>query len=93
MKNSHNEWRARSAAAGLDPQEIKSVSRRYDMYKAYTEAQGGNTLPLGRWYKWYRVEKLSEGHAMQSPPAAGLTRGGFSAAKRTKITLLRDAFR
>ena len=71
MKNSHNEWRARSAAAGLDPQEIKSVSRRYDMYKAYTEAQGGNTLPLGRWYKWYRVEKLSEGHAMQSPPAAG----------------------
>jgi hypothetical protein len=75
MNQSENEWRARSLAAGLDPHEVKSVSRRYDMYREYTEAHGGNTLPLARWYKWYRVEKLSEGHAMLSPPAAGCSVG------------------
>ena len=40
------------------------------MYKQYTDAQdGAETLDLPRWYKWYRVEKLSEGHAMIAPPA------------------------
>ena len=61
-------WRARCAELGLDPQEVKSVSKRYDMYQRYTDDQGGDTLPLERWYKWYRVEKLSEGHAMLTPP-------------------------
>lgn len=71
MNKPDEEWRTRAARLGLDPQEVKSVSRRYDMYQTYTDAQGGNTLPLARWYKWYRIEKLSEGHAMLSPPAAG----------------------
>ena len=64
-------WRKRCREIGLDPQEVKSVSKRYDMYREYTDAQGGNTLELTRWYKWYRVEKLSEGHAMLTPPAQG----------------------
>ena len=71
MNKPNEDWRARAAGLGLDPQEVKSVSRRYDMYKTYTDAQGGNTLPLARWYKWYRIEKLSEGHAMLAPPAEG----------------------
>jgi hypothetical protein len=61
-------WRQRCRELGLDPHEIKSVSARYDMYKTYTDQQGGETLDLPRWYKWYRVEKLSEGHAMTTPP-------------------------
>ena len=65
------DWRARCREIGLDPQELKAVSRRYDMYREYTDAQGGNTLDLPRWYKWYRVEKLSEGHAMLTPPVQG----------------------
>lgn len=68
-------WRMRCAELGLDPQEVKSVSSRYDMYKSYTDEQGGNTLPLARWYKWYRVEKLSEGHATVAPPADGCSVG------------------
>jgi len=63
-----NPWRERCVELGLDPQEVKSVSKRYDMYRLYTDDQGGDTLPLERWYKWYRVEKLSEGHAMLTPP-------------------------
>ena len=41
------------------------------MYQRYTDENGGDTLPLDRWYKWYRIEKLSEGHAMQAPPEPG----------------------
>jgi hypothetical protein len=68
-------WRTRCAELGLDPQEVKSVSGRYDMYQRYTVSQGGTALPLERWYKWYRVEKLSEGHAMLTPPVAGCSVG------------------
>ena len=68
-------WRSRCNALGLDPQEIKSVSQRYDMYRRYTDDQGTEILPLARWYKWYRVEKLSEGHAMLTPPVADCSVG------------------
>lgn len=65
-------WRSRAKSFGLDPQEVKSVSSRYDMYKTYTDVQeGAETLELERWYKWYRVEKLSEGHALTTPPEQG----------------------
>ncbi len=70
-QSSQNAWRSRCVELNLDPQEIKAVSRRFDMYHEYTTAQGGDTLPIDRWYGWYRVEKLSEGHAMQTPPVQG----------------------
>lgn len=68
-------WRERCRELGLDPHEVKSVSNRYDMYQRFTDDQGGDTLPLPRWYKWYRVEKLSEGHAMLAPPVEGCSIG------------------
>jgi len=72
MKQSHQiTWRERCNELGLEPQEVKSVSQRFDMYQRYTDSQGGETLPLDRWYRWYRVEKLSEGHAMLTPPEQG----------------------
>ena len=72
----HADWRQTARLLGLDPQEIKSVSARYDMYRDYTDAQeGAETLDLPRWYKWYRLEKLSEGHAMTTPPVQGCSVG------------------
>ena len=75
MNDNSLAWRQRCVELGLDPQEVKSVSSRYDMYKKFTDENGGNALPVPRWYKWYRVEKLSEGHAMLSPPVAGCSVG------------------
>ena len=75
MNDNTPAWRQRCVELGLDPQEVKSVSSRYDMYKKFTDDNGGNTLPVPRWYKWYRVEKLSEGHAMQTPPEQGCSVG------------------
>ena len=68
-------WRERCRDFGLEPHEVKAVSQRYDMYQRYTDERGGDTLPLERWYTWYRVEKLSEGHAMRSPPVQGCSVG------------------
>lgn len=69
------QWRQRCKELGLDPQEVKSVASRYAMYKTYNDGHGSNTLDLPRWYKWYRVEKLSEGHAMLAPPEQGCSIG------------------
>jgi hypothetical protein len=70
-----NNWRARCKALGLDPHEVKSVSTRFDMYHNYHVQQQAEALDLPRWYKWYRVEKLSEGHAMLTPPEQGCSVG------------------
>ena len=69
------DWRQQCQLLGLDPLEVKKVSSRYDMYKNYTEKQTGEFLALERWYKWYRIEKLSEGHASRTPPADGCSVG------------------
>lgn len=75
MNTTREQWRLRCTELGLDPQEVKSVSARYDMYARYTGLQGSDVLSLDRWYKWYRIEKLSEGHAMLTPPVAGCSVG------------------
>ncbi len=72
MASEHMTWRARARSLGLDPQEVKKVSSRYDMYRDFTDAQeNAETLDLERWYKWYRVEKISEGHGLMEPPVQG----------------------
>jgi hypothetical protein len=65
------DWQTRCTEIGLDTEEVRKVSHRYDMYKDYTDNSSSETLPLDRWYKWYRVEKISEGHGMATPPAEG----------------------
>jgi hypothetical protein len=63
------DWETRCTSLGLGADEVRIVSSRYDMYKTYTDAQpGSKSLPLAHWYKWYRVEKLNEGHGMIQPP-------------------------
>lgn len=64
-------WRDRCAELGLDPVEVRKVSDRYDMYQKFTASQGSAVLALDRWYHWYRLEKLADGHAQRVPPAAG----------------------
>ncbi len=66
-----SEWISLCTGYGLEPDEIKIVSGRYDMYKDYTDSGTSATLPLERWYKWYRIEKLDEGHAALGGSVAG----------------------
>jgi len=82
----NSDWRSAARTLGLDPFEVKNVSRRYDMYKRFTDEQGGTTLDLTRWYKWYRVEKLSEGHAMLIPPEPGCSIGPDTAQEGAVVS-------
>lgn len=66
-----NDWRSLCEQHSLDPDEVRIVAERFDMYTSYTESTAGSALPLERWYKWYRIEKLSEGHAATGAPPAG----------------------
>ena len=66
-----NEWISLCAGYGLDADEVRIVSGRYDMYKDYTDSGTSTALPLERWYKWYRIEKLVEGHAAIGGSIAG----------------------
>jgi len=69
-------WRQATSELGLDPDEVRRVSERYDMHRDYNLKQNAEVLPLDRWYKWYRMEKLSEGHGMIQPPAQGCSISG-----------------
>lgn len=64
-------WRSRCTEIGLDPFEVRKVSDRYDMYCRFTAGQNSPVLGLSRWYRWYRLEKLADGHAQLTPPAEG----------------------
>jgi len=89
-------WQERCTEIGLDHEEVRKVSQRFDMYKEYTDKSSAETLPLDRWYKWYRVEKLSEGHGTATPPVSGCsitfnqTDRGPVVSEQDFLNLLRD---
>jgi len=69
--NTAPQWLIDAKSLGLDPDEIRRVSERYDMHRDYNTKLEAEVLPLERWYRWYRIEKISEGHGMIQPPAQG----------------------
>ena len=69
--DAQSEWISLCTRYGLEPDEVRIVSGRYDMYKDYTDSSTSATLPLERWYMWYRIEKLAEGHAAIGGSVAG----------------------
>ena len=54
------DWKAQCLEWGIDPDEVRLVSQRYDMYRNYWQGKGRQGLPLERWFNWYRTEKVSE---------------------------------
>lgn len=54
------DWKSQCQEWGIDPEEVRIVSRRYDMYRDYWEGKGREGLPLDRWFSWYHTEKASE---------------------------------
>jgi len=69
--NNAPQWLLDAKTLGLDPDELRRVSERYDMHCSYNAEMGAEILPIERWYHWYRIEKVSEGHGMSQPPAQG----------------------
>ena len=54
------DWMTQCREWGIDPEEVRIVSQRYELYAQYWQEKGRQGLPLERWFNWYRTEKASE---------------------------------
>ncbi len=66
-KAMQNQWLELCRAAGIDPQEVKLIYERYDAYRKFTEAGTGSAVPLAQWFRFYHLEKSSEGLQAGAP--------------------------
>jgi hypothetical protein len=53
----------------IDPEEVRLVFKRYDAYRRYTNSRRGGTAELDQWFKFYHMEKASEGEQAQPAPS------------------------
>ena len=52
----------------IDPDEVRMVFARYDARRQFSAAGQGEPIALGQWFRFYRLEKSTEGR--QAGPAA-----------------------
>ena len=57
----------------IDPDEVRIVFSRYEAYRRFTTEGEGTPIGLEQWFRFYHLEKTSEGEQ------AGLAPGGFGA--------------
>ena len=51
----------------IDPDEVRLVFSRFDAYRQYGAANGGTRITLEQWFRFYHLEKTSDGQ--QTGPA------------------------
>jgi hypothetical protein len=66
-------WLELCRTGGIDPQEVRLIYERFDAYRGFTEQKTGSAIPVEQWFRFYYLEKNSEG--LQ----AGVPVGGCSA--------------
>ncbi len=76
MQGETHDWQAMCRAAGIEPDEVRLVYRRYEAYRRFTETASGEAIPLERWFRFYHREKTSEGIQAGAPAAGGCSAGG-----------------
>ncbi|RMF97972.1 MAG: hypothetical protein D6727_04265 [Gammaproteobacteria bacterium] len=62
-------WRDLARHRGIDPDEVRLVYTRYAAQHRHAQAGQREPLPLDRWFRFYVLEKSSEGR--QAGPAPG----------------------
>ena len=55
--------------SGIDPEEVRLVFARYDAYRQYTNTQNNRAIALEQWFRFYHMEKASEGDEAQPAPS------------------------
>jgi len=55
------QWLELCRAAGIDPQEVQLIYDRYDAYRGFTEETTAVAISLEQWFRFYHLEKSSEG--------------------------------
>ena len=62
-------WLELCRQSSIDPEEVRLVFARYDAYRTYTNASRGAVITVDQWFKFYRMEKASEGEQAQPAPS------------------------
>ncbi len=62
-------WEALAARRQIDPDEVRLVYARYAAQHRHAQAGQREPLPLQRWFRFYVLEKSSEGR--QAGPVPG----------------------
>jgi len=60
-------WLQLCRIAGIDPREVRLIHARFDAYREFTEKKTGQSISVGRWFGFYRLEKNSEGLQAGAP--------------------------
>ena len=62
-----NGWEALCGELGVNPEEVRIVFERYDAHRQFAAGGAGDPLPVAQWFRFYHLEKSSEGE--QTGPA------------------------
>ncbi|MDJ0927801.1 MAG: hypothetical protein QNJ73_09135 [Gammaproteobacteria bacterium] len=62
-------WQALAATHRIDPVEVQVVHERYAAHRRYAASGQGEPIALADWFRFYHLEKSSEGE--QAGPAPG----------------------
>lgn len=63
------DWLNMCSEARIDPDEVRLVFDRYDAYRRYTKGKEGDSIALEQWFRFYRMEKASEGDQAGPSPS------------------------
>jgi hypothetical protein len=70
VENSSPDWRALAHANRIDPAEVELVFERFDAQRQFAAKGRGEPIALGQWFRFYRMEKASEGQQAAPAPSA-----------------------
>lgn len=76
MQAETQDWEGMCQTAGIDPDEVRLVYARYEAYRRFTEHASGEAIPLERWFRFYHLEKTSEGIQAGAPTPGGCSADG-----------------
>jgi hypothetical protein len=62
-------WLSLCRESSIDPEEVRLVFARYEAYRKYTNASVGSAIAIEQWFKFYHMEKASEGDQAQPAPS------------------------
>lgn len=63
-----HDWLDICRAERIDPDEVRLVYSRYDAYRRYADG-GDDAAALNQWFRFYRMEKASEGEQAGPSPS------------------------
>ena len=64
------DWKNLARTHRIDPEEVELVFARFDAQRQFLARGQGEAIPLARWFRFYRMEKASEGQQAAPAPSA-----------------------